>query len=77
MTRIKLALNTKSDIADFVNLFDREGYLIEDSTGKYCVSARSLIGVVYAWSEWDDMYLVAGDHSKLPAEFERFRAEEA
>lgn len=75
MTKIKIALNTKSDISDFVNAFDREGYVITDGTGKYCVAARSLIGVMYAWSEWNDMYLVNenGD-DEFPVAIERFRA---
>ena len=75
MSKVKITLNTKTDIVDFVNAFGNDDYTIVDGTGRYTVAARSLIGVMYAWSEWDDMYLVNEKEDGLfPASIEKFRA---
>jgi hypothetical protein len=75
MTKVRIHLDTKTDIVDFVNAFDADGYTLIDGSGRYSVAPKSLIGVMYAWSEWDDMYLVNETHDGVfPAAVERFRA---
>lgn len=60
MVSKRIVLNTKSDISDFVNCLGEDGdeYVIIDPVSRYRVAAKSLIGVIYAWSEWDEMRLV-------------------
>jgi hypothetical protein len=76
MIRAKVVLNTKHDINEFINCFDGDDYSIVSKDGKLCVSAKSLIGAIYAWTEWDDMYVVNETHDgHFPAAIDKFRAE--
>ena len=63
MIRAHIRLNTPQEASEFVQLLNSDGtvtkYTITDDTGKYRVSARSLIGVIYAMTDFnDEMYLV-------------------
>lgn len=65
MNRIRahIRLNTTTEANSFVMLLNSIGtvdkYMIEDFQGKQRVNARSLIGVIYALTDYsDEMYLV-------------------
>lgn len=63
MIRAHIRLNTPQEASEFVQLLNSDGtvtkYTITDASGKYRVSARSLIGVIYAMTDFnDEMYLV-------------------
>ena len=63
MIRAHIRLNTPQEASEFVQLMNSDGtatkYTITDASGKYRVSARSLIGVIYAMTDFnDEMYLV-------------------
>ena len=63
MIRAHIRLNTSQEASEFVQLMNSDGtttkYTITDASGKYRVSARSLIGVIYAMTDFnDEMYLV-------------------
>lgn len=63
MIRAHIRLNTPQEASEFVQLINSDGsvtkYTITDASGKYRVSARSLIGVIYAMTDFnDEMYLV-------------------
>lgn len=76
MVRAKIILNTKQDIDDFINCFDSDDYIITDKAGHYKVAATSLIGALYAWEKYDNMYVVNETRDgHFPAAMDRFRAE--
>jgi hypothetical protein len=63
MIRAHIRLNTPQEASEFVQLINSDGsvtkYTITDASGKYRVSARSLIGVIYAMTDFnDEMYLI-------------------
>lgn len=63
MIRAHIRLNTPQEASEFVQLINSDGtttkYTITDATGKYRANARSLIGVLYAMTDFNDnMYLV-------------------
>lgn len=62
-TRTHIRLTTHKDAADFVSRLNSDGttdkYIIEDFIGTQRANARSLLGVIYAMSDFnDEMYLV-------------------
>ena len=63
MIRAHIRLNTPQEASEFVQLINSDGtttkYTVTDATGKYRANARSLIGVIYAMSDFNDnMYLI-------------------
>lgn len=63
MIRAHIRLNTPQEASEFVQLINSDGtttkYTVTDETGKYRANARSLIGVIYAMSDFNDhMYLI-------------------
>lgn len=63
MIRAHIRLNTPQEASEFVQLINSDGsvtkYTITDATGKYRANARSLIGVIYAMTDFnDEMYLI-------------------
>lgn len=63
MIRAHIRLNTPQEASEFVQMINSDGsvtkYTITDASGKYRVSARSLIGVIYALTDFnDEMYLI-------------------
>jgi hypothetical protein len=63
MIRAHIRLNTPQEASEFVQLINSDGtatkYTITEASGKYRVSARSLIGVIYSMTDFnDEMYLV-------------------
>lgn len=62
-TRAHIRLNTVNDINAFVSEINRDGtankYTIENFDGKIRVSARSMMGVLYAMTDFnDEMFIV-------------------
>lgn len=63
MIRAHIRLNTPQEASDFVQKINSDGstskYTITDSTGAYRANARSLLGVIYAMTDFNDnMYFV-------------------
>ena len=63
MIRAHIRLNTPQEASEFVQLINSDGtttkYTVTDATGKYRANARSLIGVLYAMTDFNDhMYLI-------------------
>lgn len=72
MNKIKVVLDTQKDISDFVGLatsIDGPVYL-EDGTG-FRVNAKSLMGVMYGTSEFNDLYVLS-DNSNISSKFIKF-----
>ena len=62
-TRAHIRLITTSDVTSFVSQINADGttdkYIIEDFNGIQRANARSLLGVIYAMSDFnDELYLV-------------------
>lgn len=63
MERIKIKIQSLDQIMDFVNKIkncnqDFE-YIVEDNTGMHCVSAKSYLGMLYAyWEFGEETYFV-------------------
>lgn len=79
MIRAHIRLNTPQEASEFVQLINSDGtatkYTITDASGKYRVSARSLIGVIYAMTDFnDEMYLVnETDDGVFPYVIDQYR----
>jgi hypothetical protein len=63
MIRAHIRLNTPQEASEFVQMINSDGttikYTITDDTGKYRANARSLIGVFYMMTDFNDnMYLI-------------------
>ena len=73
----RVRIDTKTDINRFINIMSNETdeYTISDASGKHCVSAKSLLAIMYSFSEFDEMYLKNEDNpGHFPAAIEEFRA---
>ena len=62
-TRAHIRLNTMDEIKTFIDQLNRIGgvdkFMVEDFDGKQRVSARSVVGMLYAMTDFnDDMYFV-------------------
>ena len=62
-TRAHIRLNTMDEIKTFIDQFNRIGgidkFLVEDFEGKQRVNARSLVGMIYAMTDFNDnMFIV-------------------
>lgn len=63
MIRAHIRLNTTQEAADFVQRINSDGtinkYTITDDTGAYRANARSLMGIMYAMTDFNDhMYII-------------------
>jgi hypothetical protein len=61
--RAKIRLNTMKEIETFIDQLNRIGgidkFMVEDFDGKQRVSARSVVGMLYAMTDFNDnMYFV-------------------
>ena len=79
MVRAHIRLNTAKDVQDFVSTLNSDGtadkYVISDASNHYCADARSMLGVLYAMSEFNDtMYLVnETEDGKFPSTVDKYR----
>ena len=63
MIRAHIRINTTHEATEFVQAINADGtvnkYVITDASGAYRANARSLLGVIYAMSDFNDnMYLI-------------------
>ena len=79
-SRAHIRLNNTQEANEFVSMINSDGtadkYTIEDFNGKQRVNARSLIGVIYALTDFnDEMYLVNESNDKeFPHFVDKYRA---
>ena len=62
-TRAHIRLNTMDEIKTFIDQFNRIGgidkFMVEDFEGNQRVNARSLVGMIYAMTDFNDnMFIV-------------------
>lgn len=79
MIRAHIRFDKTSEAQAFVECLNRDGsadkYTITDGTGAYRANARSLMGVIYAMSDFcDHMYLVnETEDGVFPGEIDKYR----
>lgn len=79
MIRAHIRLNTPREASEFVQMINSDGsvtkYTITDDAGKYRVSARSIMGVMYAMTDFNDnMYLInETEDGVFPHMFDKYR----
>ena len=79
MIRAHIRLNTPQEASEFVQLINSDGtttkYTITDASGKYRANARSLIGVFYMMTDFnDEMYLINETEDGIfPHMFDNYR----
>lgn len=60
-TRAHIRLNSQNEVIDFISALSKfeDSFVIEDSTGKHRVNAKSVIGVMYTMLDFpEEMFLV-------------------
>lgn len=72
MYKIKVIIDTKSDVIEFVNIANsiKENVYLEDGT-HFRANAKSLMGVMYGTVEFDNIYVISDDPS-LSSKFRKF-----
>lgn len=79
MIRAHIRLNTPEDAANIVSELNSDGtstkYSIANSDGNYKVNARSLLGVVYMMSEFNDAcyFINETDDGAFPSFIDKYR----
>lgn len=78
-TRAQLRIMNNQDAVRLVSILNSDGtadkYTLEDYEARHCVSARSLLGVMYMGMEHtEDMFLVnETEDGKFPSAIDQFR----
>jgi hypothetical protein len=72
LNKIKVILDTQSDIREFVNIANtiNEEVYLEDGTG-FRVNGKSLLGAMYGTSEFNDLYVLS-DNQYISSKFIKF-----
>ena len=79
MIRAHIRFNTTQEATEFVQFLNSDGtatkYTITDNTGTYRTNARSLLGVIYAMTDFSDhMYLVnETEDGVFPGAIDKYR----
>ena len=79
MIRAHIRINTTQEATAFVQEMNADGsvnkYIITDASGVYRANARSLLGVLYAMTDFnDEMYLVnETEDGKFPFTVDKYR----
>lgn len=78
-TRAQLSLDTSAAVNQFVQEMNSDGtvtkYTLEDFDSIHRVSARSLLGVLYASCEFDKIFLVnETEDGNFPSFIDKYRA---
>ena len=79
MIRAHIRLNTSEDATKFVSELNSDGtstkYSIANSDGNYKVNARSLLGVIYMMSEFNDgcFFINEIDDGVFPSLIDKYR----
>ena len=77
--RAHIRLNTMEEVRNFVQLINSDGsvnkFMIEDFDGKQRVSARSVMGVLYAMTDFNDNMFFVNDSTEgeLPSFIDEYR----
>lgn len=77
--RTQIRVNNNEEAVKLVSLLNADGtadkYIIEDDSGEIRVNARSLLGVIYMSTEYNEhMYLVNCHHDgQYPVGIDQFR----
>lgn len=79
MIRAQIQLTTAQDIANFVSALNADGtpnhYVITNEDGSLSVNARSYLGMLYAATEFEYLYLVnQTEDGKFPKGIDEYRA---
>ena len=80
MIRAHIRLNTTQEAVDFVQSLNADGtvnkYIITDNTGAYSANARSLLGVIYMMTDFNDRtYLInETEDGVFPSVVDKYRA---
>ena len=78
-TRAHIRLNTMEEVRNFVQKVNSDGsvnkFMIEDFEGKQRVSARSVMGVLYAMTDFNDNMFFVDDTTEgvLPTFIDEYR----
>lgn len=72
MSKIKVVLDTQSDITEFVGVATTipAPVYLEDGTG-FKVNGKSIMGVMYGTSEFKDLYVIS-DSDTIATKFLKF-----
>lgn len=72
MNKIRVALDTQSDVREFVNIANSINSFVylEDGTG-FRVDAKSLLGVMYGMGEFKSLYVLS-DYEHISTKFNKF-----
>lgn len=79
MIRAHIRFNTTQEATEFVQFLNSDGtatkYIITDNTGTYRTNAHSLLGVIYAMTDFSDhMYLVnETEDGVFPGAIDKYR----
>ena len=77
--RAHIRLNTMEEVRNFVQRVNSDGsvnkFMIEDFDGKQRVSARSVMGVLYAMTDFNDNMFFVNDSTEgeLPSFIDEYR----
>lgn len=79
MIRAHIQLTTAQDIANFVSVINTDGtpnhYTITNEDGSLSVNARSYLGMLYAATEFERLYLVnQTEDGEFPKGIDEYRA---
>ena len=72
MNKIRIALETQTDVREFVNIANsiEEEVFLEDGT-RFRADAKSLMGVMYGRFEFKEMYVLS-EFPNLTSKFNKF-----
>jgi hypothetical protein len=72
MNKIKVILDTQTDVREFVNIANSIDSFVhlEDGTG-FRVDAKSLLGVMYGMGEFESLYVLS-DYEHISTKFNKF-----
>lgn len=78
VTRAHIRLDRVSDANEFVSMLNKDGttyrYTLEDATRNSKVNARSILGVMYMATEYNNIYLVnETEDGKFPYGVDAYR----
>ena len=79
MIRAHIRFNTTTEAAEFVQMLNSDGsttkYTLVDDTGTYRTNARSLLGVIYAMTDFNDnMYFInETEDGVFPGAIDKYR----
>ena len=72
MNKVRVIIDTQSDVAEFVNIANtiEEDVFLEDGT-HFRANAKSLMGVMYGRFEFKELWVLS-EHKLLSSKFSKF-----